>query len=120
MRRTPLKRTRLRASKKTRQRRRLMKELDAEAREKVFERDGFKCVRCGKPNVQWAHIFSRRHKALRWDADNALSLCNGCHLFFFHGEPALAMDWFRKTWPERWERILGIFNSGEIRVRLGG
>jgi 5-methylcytosine-specific restriction endonuclease McrA len=109
----------IRRSKKARSRARQVSQLDLAARLEVFERDGHLCVRCRDPKraVQWCHIFSRRHKNLRWDADNALSMCAGCHMFW-HGNPVLAVEWFRKTWPERYERILSIFNSGEkIRVQ---
>ena len=103
----------IKKSKKARQRGRMVKELDAAARDEVFARDGFVCVRCKNPNrpVQWAHIFSRRHKNLRWEADNALSLCAGDHMWW-HQYPLLSVEWFRKTWPDRYERILAIFNAG--------
>lgn len=109
----------IRKSKKARQRARMVKELDAAARKEVFERDRFVCVRCNDPQrgIQWAHIFSRRHKNLRWESDNALTLCAGCHMFW-HQYPLLAVEWFRKTWPERYERIMCIFNAGgKVRVQ---
>jgi 5-methylcytosine-specific restriction endonuclease McrA len=77
-------------------------------RMKLFERDGFQCVRCGDKRIQWAHIFSRVHRCLRWEADNALSLCGGCHIFW-HKYPILAVEWFRKNWPERYTRIVATF-----------
>ena len=103
----------IKRSKKARTRARMVRELDAAARLEVFERDGSVCVRCrdGQRAIQWAHIFSRRHKNLRWEADNALTLCAGCHMFW-HQYPLLAVEWFRKSWPERYERIMGIFKHG--------
>jgi 5-methylcytosine-specific restriction endonuclease McrA len=91
----------------------MMKALDDDARERVFQRDGKVCVRCKNRNngIQWAHIISRRHLALRWEADNALTFCGGCH-FFWHSQPFLAQEWFRKNWPDRYENILKIYNSG--------
>jgi len=99
----------IRKSKKARARARMIKELDNEARQAVFERDGHVCVRCRDKSraVTWAHIFSRRHKNLRWTLDNALSLCAGCHMFWHH-EPILATDWFRKNWPERYSRLIAV------------
>lgn len=97
----------------------MVNELDSAARRAVFERDGNVCVRCRDVtrNVQWCHIFSRRHKNLRWESDNALTMCAGCHMFW-HGNPVLAVEWFRKTWPERYERILAMFNEGgKVRVQ---
>jgi hypothetical protein len=41
------------------------------------------CVRCGSPNnLQCAHIWSRRYRALRWRFENAITLCAGCHMYF--------------------------------------
>jgi hypothetical protein len=31
---------------------------------------------------------------------------------FWHHQPILAVEWFRKTWPLRYERILAMFNAG--------
>jgi 5-methylcytosine-specific restriction endonuclease McrA len=103
----------IRKSKKARSRARMVKQLDAAARQEVFERDHFCCVRCNDPSraVQWCHIFSRRHKNLRWNPDNALTMCAGDHMWW-HQYPLLAVEWFRKTWPERYEAILSTFNSG--------
>lgn len=96
----------------------MVKELDSAARQEVFERDGHVCVRCRDPkrSVQWCHVFSRRHKNLRWEVDNALTLCAGCHMWW-HQYPLLSVDWFRSTWNERYEHILAIFNAnGKVRV----
>ena len=102
----------IRSSKKTRQRRRMVKDLDAEARNAVFGRDGHKCVRCGRASrIQWAHIISRRHLCTRWETDNAITLCAGCHMFW-HSYPSLSGPWFAKNWPERHEHILALYNAG--------
>jgi 5-methylcytosine-specific restriction endonuclease McrA len=100
-----------RKSKKSRARDRAIGDLDDYARLQVFERDGHKCVRCGRAKVQWAHIISRRHKTVRWESDNALSLCAGCHMWW-HEYPTLSGDWFRKNWPDRHERILALYREG--------
>jgi len=98
-------------SKKSRARNRIIAELDDLARQKCFERDEHKCVRCGSPKVQWAHVIGRRHKCTRWEPDNALSLCAGCHMFW-HEYPTLSGDWFRKNWPDRHTKILALYNRG--------
>lgn len=50
----------------------------------VRQRDGA-CRRCGKTEVlQAAHIISRRYKATRWDLDNGIALCRGCHHWNHH------------------------------------
>lgn len=101
---------------KTRQRKCMILECDGYARERCFERDGHKCVRCQKTaGIQWAHIITRGILSLRWDLDNNLTLCGGCHKFFWHKEPLLAVKWFEETWPARYEHVLAI-RSMRIKV----
>jgi 5-methylcytosine-specific restriction endonuclease McrA len=97
-------------SKATRAVGKMRKELDAQARTDVFARDNYICVRCRKSGrgVQWCHIFSRRHPCLRWEMDNALTMCGGCHQWW-HQYPLLSVDWFRKTWPDRYEQIMAVY-----------
>ena len=55
-----------------------------------------RCVRCGKvENLQCCHIFSRANRAVRWDLDNLLCMCAGCH-FWSHANPTLFAE-FVKT-----------------------
>lgn len=43
------------------------------------------CEHCGSvQSLQCAHVFSRLYLGTRWDEDNALCLCAGCHMFFTH------------------------------------
>jgi hypothetical protein len=46
-------------------------------------RDGGRCKRCGSTpdprGLHCAHHFTRRTRATRFDPDNALALCYGCH-----------------------------------------
>ena len=106
----------IRRSKKTLARNRIIKQLDDLARQRVFERDGFRCVRCTKCErsgwkIDWAHIISRRHHSVRWEADNALTLCFTCH-DWWHKYPTLSGPWFLKNWPDRHERIYTLYNIG--------
>ncbi len=113
----------IRMSTKARARNYLVKQLDALARVRCFERDLYKCVRCQSKNgIQWAHIVSRRHLSLRWDLDNNLTLCGGCHLFWHH-EPIQAVKWFEETWPGRYEHLLAasaIKQTVDLRLLLEG
>lgn len=101
----------IRKSKKAQKRNRAKKELDAAARLEVFERDNFKCVRCGSDKIQWCHIIGRRHLCTRWLPENALTLCAGCHMWW-HEYPSLSGLWFAKNWPERHEFITSVYNAG--------
>lgn len=117
LKRTPLKRGRIKRSKKTRARNRQVSELDDLARQRCFERDNHQCVRCGSFKVQWCHVIGRRHKCTRWELDNSFSGCAGCHMWW-HEYPTLSGEWFRKNWPERHERITAMYNLGG-KVDLG-
>lgn len=95
----------------TRSRARMIRDLDALARQEVFERDGHKCIMCGSErNIQWAHVLSRRHLSLRWSGTNAMTLCAGCHLHWHH-QPLAATDWFRKNRRAEYEALMGVFNA---------
>lgn len=73
------------------------KRLDEMARAVVFSRDGNQCLRCGsRAHLQWAHVYSRRYKALRWAPGNAMCLCGGCHLWWHHQPVAAARWWIEK------------------------
>ena len=109
----------LRRSKKAASKARMVRALDDDARQRVFARDGGICIRCnnGSRAVQWAHVLSRRHPCLRWDEDNAMTLCAGCHMFWHH-EPALAVDWFIKNFGDRWKRIKAILQvNPKVRIK---
>lgn len=50
-------------------------------------RSGGYCKRCGNylgvhsRGLHCAHCFSRGKKSVRWDSDNAVALCYGCHRY---------------------------------------
>lgn len=59
---------------------------------KIVRSKGY-CVKCGKTsNLQAAHIYSRRYRSVRWDWNNVLCLCSGCH-FWSHHNPILFTEW---------------------------
>lgn len=50
----------------------------------IRERDAA-CQSCGsRDGLQCAHVFSRRYLKVRWNPDNAMALCSGCHVSFTH------------------------------------
>lgn len=114
----------IKLSKKARAQRRMVRELDAAARQEVvIDRDQDVCQRCGKVNgqwdseaqmyvvIQWAHVHTREYHVTRWEPDNSLALCSRCHVWF-DNHKVLSYEWFRKKWAERWERIQAVLNSG--------
>jgi len=55
-----------------------------------------KCERCSnKYALQCCHIFSRTYNNTRWDLENLLCLCAGCH-FWSHKNPILFTEFVRK------------------------
>jgi len=72
----------------------LYKKLDDVVRQIVRKRGS--CERCGNPNIQTAHIFSRRNLSVRWDLDNVLALCLRCHIFWAHKEPILFTEFVKE------------------------
>jgi 5-methylcytosine-specific restriction endonuclease McrA len=45
------------------------------------------CETCGRAGSQTHHFFSKKmHAAVRWDTDNLLWLCFGCHIGKIHRE----------------------------------
>lgn len=71
--------------------------LDALCRLLVFTRDGQRCLRTGESiNLQWAHVYSRRYKILRWDPMNSMCLSAKAH-FWWHDQPLEAADWWETS-----------------------
>lgn len=117
---TAIRRTRVKKRKKAASNDRMKLALDADCRLNVFDRDEWKCQRCGAGAdtvLQWSHVHSRRHHCLRWDVDNSKVLCRACHCWWGNN-PGLAFDWFSKKWPERWERITRVLQlNPKVRVK---
>ena len=61
---------------------------------KIIRSQGF-CTRCGEKKyelLQPAHIYSRKFNSVRFDEDNTLCLCSGCH-FWAHANPTEFTKW---------------------------
>lgn len=87
------------------------KKMDIVFSELIRARDK-KCLRCGKTdNLQCSHLASRKHLAGRWNEHNAITLCVGCHLYFWHKEPVLASEWLKNTFPSLWEECQDVKNQ---------
>lgn len=71
----------------------------------------------GKCEVCWIttylnahHIFSRHNKSTRWDLDNGICLCSGCHVFSdkfsAHKTPTDFTYWLEKQYSKEYIEIL--------------
>lgn len=112
----------IKISKKAKARRSIVSELDVLCRQLVLARDGHKCVRCGKEGVtqQSAHVLSKgRYARLRFELLNLMTLCVGCHIFFWHKSPIEAFRWFEQKYPGRREQLeIMAATAGKLDMKL--
>lgn len=69
------------------------------------------CEVCWKTeNLNAHHIFSRHNKSVRWDVDNWICLCPGCHVFSdtfsAHKTPTDFTFWLEKQYSREYLEIL--------------
>lgn len=69
--------------------------------------DGHKCAYCGKEQyLNSHHIFSRSNKSTRYDLNNGITLCAGCHTlsskFSAHKTPVEFVEWIKEKRGEKW------------------
>lgn len=63
---------------------------------------GWQCEKChaqheeGSTGLHTSHIFSRRHRTIRWARDNVQALCFSCHSWY-GGNPADSGVWIRNV-----------------------
>lgn len=81
--------------------------LDSKFSKLVRLKAGNKCVVCWKPATQIHHFYGRRYKGLRYDFENCLSLCFGCHRKF-HENPEWARDFMLKRLGEQRYQMLRV------------
>ena len=83
--------------------------LDKQWRDAIRSRD--KCYQvCGGTSFLNAHhVIGRRNRNVRWDLDNGVLLCSGCHTFRVqsaHQDPLWFSEWFQDRYPNRYESIM--------------
>jgi hypothetical protein len=91
--------------------------LDKLWREAIHSRDKF-CQVCHQTEsrLNAHHVIGRRNQNLRWELQNGILLCAGCHTFkttSAHQDPLWFSEWFQQEYPERYEYITS------NRVNLG-
>ena len=99
--------------------RKLRQSFDLLIRERILERDGRRCVRCGaEGSLAASHVFPKgKYPRMRFLEVNLLSLCYGCHIHWWHKDPIAAGEWFKKTYPERLE-VLRVLRDTAPKVDL--
>jgi len=86
-----------------------IKTLDSLSRECAIQKYGSECAYCRKRSpLNVHHIFSRSKKSVRWDMDNLIVLCAGCHTLgnnSFHKNPIESIEWLKEkrgiTWYQK-------------------
>jgi len=77
----------------------------------VKERDNYTCQICGQTNQPNAHhIVDKKFKEFKFDVENGLTVCPGCHTFRFrsaHKNPLWFVAWFKTNHPERYDYLMG-------------
>ena len=75
----------------------------------IRRRTGGYCERCGKFNgwkrLQTSHFIGRAKRSVRWDEDNAVGLCFGCHQYFT-SHPLEHTEWFKKRLGDRFDLLI--------------
>jgi len=80
-------------------------------RERVFERDRFRCQICGATNrLNCHHVITASANFFRHNVLNGIALCPRCHTFNWaegdgkisaHGTPSAFTDWMEENRPEQ-------------------
>lgn len=118
MKRTPANRGK-RTSKRRKSRMALRNKADRLFSLAIRERDGWACRCCGSHlSPQCAHIVSRRYSATRWSLDNAVCLCQRCHMRFTHDVLAWE-DWvIERIGARRYRQLKLRARQGVAKVNL--
>lgn len=79
------------------------------------------CERCGSVHepgsmgLHCSHIFSRRHRTIRWCKDNVQALCFSCHQWF-GGNPADSGYWVTELLGEGHMELLREKMNSKVKV----
>lgn len=73
-----------------------------------FLRDNGRCIKCGgRRALAPSHIYPKgRYPRMAWVHDNVKTLCNPCHIFWWHKHPIEAAEWIKTAIaPDRYQRL---------------
>jgi hypothetical protein len=94
---------------------------DARFSHQIRARDGWRCKRCHtepKPGgLHSAHHFTRRTGATRFDPDNALALCYGCHQYLDSHPYEKEAFWRAEIGDERFDALAARAHGRRDRVK---
>ena len=78
----------------------IIRKLDTLAKEKIFERDGRRCVTCGDYATDPGHLFTRRGYSTRWNLINIFPQCRACNIRH-EQDPYPLMEYFRNRFGQK-------------------
>ena len=87
----------------------------------IRKRDNYTCQKCGKQyphnssGLHCSHHWSRRHRTIRWCADNAIALCHSCHEWF-GGNPIESGFWLADKLGEEMTDLLAEKKNSRVKV----
>lgn len=87
----------------------------------VRESQDYMCEKCGAQHdrsskgLHCSHVFSRRHRTIRWCKDNAQSLCASCHQWY-GGNPVESGKWFEDLVGEAFVEMLVEKKNNKVKV----
>lgn len=74
------------------------------------------CETCGKTGrMEASHVYSRRHRTIRWDTMNIMCQCNGCHRKW-HESPLKSFEWFEETYGSGRVELLREKMNSKVKV----
>lgn len=105
------------------------KQLDDAWSKAVKLKANGRCEYCGNmQQLNSHHIFSRAKRTTRWDLDNGVCLCVGCHIgnsFSAHKTPVAFVSWLIRTKGEQFINMLtlksnqiGKYSDFELKIKL--
>lgn len=76
-------------------------------RREVFERDGYRCVRCGRAGrLECDHIVPLVHHGSAYETSNLQTLCRGCHIAKTRKEKQAKKSRSVVDWENGWKSLL--------------
>ena len=84
--------------------------------QEIWRKENPKCEVCGKPTQVSHHFITKGScSALRYDFDNLIPLCNGCHMKIHQGSDSEIIvnikdkrgdEWFKELQRKRWKTVV--------------
>ena len=95
---------------------------DKKIREFVFERDGYKCVFCGRKKgdiiLDPSHFWGRYKSATRYLPENIDAVCRGDHFKVEHAKQGFYRDWKLKQLGEkRYKELEDLYYKSKMSRR---